>query len=384
MGSAIIPLLLVSTLNAATLRVPADYTTIQEAINEAAEGDRVSVAAGQYAEAIVMREGIALDGAGWAVTVIIGSSYKPVVTGASHSRISGFTIVGSADDDVDGILCPNLVDFEISRNVIRDCTWSGISSEGSSLVVANNRILRNRVAGVFCVSPAPSPVVIVNNTILGNQNEAGINIWNDASALVVNNIITANTGYGGIYVAAGGTVTLVSNDVWGNTCWLLPPAEYVGCEAGETDISADPLFTDPDHGDYRLQAGSPCIDAGTAEGAPTVDLEGLPRPCGAGFDMGAYERCGEGFSRGDANADGNLNIADAVFVLGYLFGSAERPSCVDAADANDDGETNIADAITMLGHLFGGAGPLPDPFGACGTDPTGDALVCAAFPPCAR
>jgi hypothetical protein len=53
-----------------------------------------------------------------------------------------------------------------------------------------------------------------------------------------------------------------------------------------------------------------------------------------------------------------------------------------AADANDDGQVNIADAIAALGHLFGGAGDLPPPFGACGTDPTDDGLTCVTFEPC--
>ena len=89
------------------------------------------------------------------------------------------------------------------------------------------------------------------------------------------------------------------------------------------------------------------------------------------------------FKRGDVNADGDVNIADAIFVLTRLFGGGGEPACVGAADANDDGEINIADAVAVLGHLFGGAGPLPDPFGACGTDPTDDSLDCRDYPPCA-
>lgn len=43
-------------------------------------------------------------------------------------------------------------------------------------------------------------------------------------------------------------------------------------------------------GNYHLLSGSPAIDAGTHAGAPTIDLDGIARPQGAGFDMGAYER----------------------------------------------------------------------------------------------
>lgn len=41
--------------------------------------------------------------------------------------------------------------------------------------------------------------------------------------------------------------------------------------------------------DYRLQEGSPCINAGTLQGAPDEDIEGTERPIGDAPDMGAYE-----------------------------------------------------------------------------------------------
>jgi len=76
------------------------------------------------------------------------------------------------------------------------------------------------------------------------------------------------------------------------------------------------------------------------------------------------------FVRGDANDDGALNIADAISILGYLFGGQAAPGCLDTADTNDDSAVNVADAISLLGHLFAGTGPLPAPFPECGEDPT--------------
>ncbi len=97
---------------------------------------------------------------------------------------------------------------------------------------------------------------------------------------------------------------------------------------------------------------------------------------------------GQTFTRGDTNADGRVNIGDAICALGHLFGSESDPCkagvtrCLDGADANDDGKINIADAVTILGHLFTGTGPLPDPFTTCGPDPTDDPLGCEIFAPC--
>jgi hypothetical protein len=88
------------------------------------------------------------------------------------------------------------------------------------------------------------------------------------------------------------------------------------------------------------------------------------------------------FRRGDANTDGTVNVADAVCMLGHLFTGGAAPGCLDAGDANDDGVVNIADALALLNHLFARAGDLPEPFGACGEDPTEDVLGCARYDPC--
>jgi hypothetical protein len=87
------------------------------------------------------------------------------------------------------------------------------------------------------------------------------------------------------------------------------------------------------------------------------------------------------FRRGNANADTALDIADAVFVLAYLFASGPAPSCKNAADANDDGKLDLADAVAVLAHLFAG-GAMSQPLDQCGPDPTPDDLDCASFAPC--
>ncbi|MGE3966409.1 MAG: peroxidase family protein [Planctomycetota bacterium] len=88
------------------------------------------------------------------------------------------------------------------------------------------------------------------------------------------------------------------------------------------------------------------------------------------------------FQRGDCNQDGALDIADAVSMIGYLFGGAPDLGCEDACDMNDDGVHNIADVIFPVTHLFQ-AGPAPPaPFGICGRDPSADGLGCYTFSSC--
>jgi len=57
---------------------------------------------------------------------------------------------------------------------------------------------------------------------------------------------------------------------------------------------------------------------------------------------------------GNVNTDQKVDIADAIALLGYLFGGGLKPPpvCAKGADANDDNKLDIADAIKILGYLF--------------------------------
>jgi hypothetical protein len=95
----------------------------------------------------------------------------------------------------------------------------------------------------------------------------------------------APSGYGGgifCYVL-GGTPAITNCIVWGNSDNLH------NCTAAYSDVSIDPGFVGAPDGDYHLAAGSPCIDDATSTAAPATDKDGIARPWGAGYDIGAYE-----------------------------------------------------------------------------------------------
>jgi hypothetical protein len=88
------------------------------------------------------------------------------------------------------------------------------------------------------------------------------------------------------------------------------------------------------------------------------------------------------FRRGDSNGDGKLDISDGVFTLLHLFTGESAPRCEKSLDSNDDGKIDISDAVSFLAYVFLGAAPLPEPFAACGPDPTPDGLGCGSFEGC--
>ncbi|MEM7230971.1 MAG: hypothetical protein AAF517_02280, partial [Planctomycetota bacterium] len=75
------------------------------------------------------------------------------------------------------------------------------------------------------------------------------------------------------------------------------------------------------------------------------------------------------FVRGDANVNGTVDIADAIFLLSFLFLGGSDPVCLDAADVDDSSvlgsprpPININDPVFLLRWLFGGGAPIPPPF----------------------
>jgi len=62
--------------------------------------------------------------------------------------------------------------------------------------------------------------------------------------------------------------------------------------------------------------------------------------------------------QGDADGSGIINLADAVFILRYIFAQGPTPSPLAAGDANCDGGVTIGDAVYLINYIFKN-GPLP-------------------------
>lgn len=131
---------------------------------------------------------------------------------------------------------------------------------------------------------------IMNSTIAQNTAVigAGISNWegqdtfiNGKSTLVMQNVILYNPD-GNDYEIEAGDPAVVSNG--GN---LASDNTMNGILNGPSDLTeTNPGFVD-DFVDFHLTDDSPAVNAGIADGAPNVDLDGNPRV--GNVDMGAYE-----------------------------------------------------------------------------------------------
>jgi hypothetical protein len=67
---------------------------------------------------------------------------------------------------------------------------------------------------------------------------------------------------------------------------------------------------------------------------------------------------GEEYVCGDADGNGIVNISDAVFLIGYIFGGGAAPEPLLSGDADCNEIVNISDAVYLIAYIFGG-GAVP-------------------------
>lgn len=259
-----------------------------------------------------------------------------------------------------------------SSPTIGDCVFSG------------NSALQG--GGILC--GGASDPLIYNCLFANNIATWGGGLWSHNSApTVVDCTIVENTapsGGGGVLNHDLSAPIYTNCIIWGNT-----PAQTTTFGAGSPtfgycdvqggvpgigNVNADPQFVDAAGGDYRIDGGSPCIDAGRNDSVPagvTSDLAGDPRfhddpgtpdtgASGNGppevVDMGAYEFQGTSVFLGDLDCSGTLDPNDiAPFVQALIDPAgyaAAFPACdINRADTNADMLVNGADTQGFIDLL---------------------------------
>ena len=216
-------------------------------------------------------------------------------------------------------------DAFVTANVVYECTTgihgydSGANIHANSVTdseigiffedtagTAQSNVLSNNTVGihvmggitdfiytVVSVTPDVLHNTLVNNDSAGIMVTLGAGEMDDKSEdfLVAGNIVSGSEI--GIHVGLDEAQVLNNNAVSNTTDYMLGAAGDGSVDP--TNISADPLFTDADGGDYTLQAESPCIDAGWDGEMGATDYDGNDRAIdGDGddvaiADMGALE-----------------------------------------------------------------------------------------------
>ncbi len=248
---------------------------------------------------------------------------------------------GSSGGGMDNVYSsPTLTNCVFSGNSAYNC-GGGMSNTSSSPTLGNCTFSGNSARdGGGMLNFSYSSPVLTNCTFSANlAGGAGGGMHNDLSFPTLTNCIVWGAGGSPIYDDSSAPVITYS--------------DIQGGYAGTGNIDTDPLFVhnsspgadgiwgtvDDDYGDLRLQARSPCIDAGGNAAVPAnistdlagnprfVDVPGLHDP-GAIVDIGAYE-----YQYPPLLAASSIFLFSAALpTVKVNFNAAIAPSSLTAAD----------------------------------------------------
>ncbi|MCW4019062.1 MAG: right-handed parallel beta-helix repeat-containing protein [Candidatus Bathyarchaeota archaeon] len=197
-----------------TIVVPDDYSTIQEAIDNAVDGDTVFVRAGVYVESVVVNKAITLKGEGKGLTEVYGLSVETtMLVRRDGVTITGFTIDGGPDaldtnhtrGRLAGIHLLHVRNCQVFDNEVVDCRY-GIWLYGASdnSVFSNSAV--NNENGIIIDHASDNN--ITGNTVSNGKN--GVKLSASWGNTLSKNSMT-NNSYG--FVVSGTDTTHYDNEV---------------------------------------------------------------------------------------------------------------------------------------------------------------------------
>ena len=279
------------------------FTSIQEAIDQAQDGDTVFIRAGHYAEDITVhsKEGLKVIGEGPEKVFLAG--LKRVGTlhigkwpyGATNVEIRGLTVqqhggLGVGIFNGSGVTLKNLkvngfvfgqqvqnvriehcviggsettgIAFADSQatligNLIHD-NDHGVSVGGTSIVrLERNVITRSLFEAVLVADQGKA--TLIQNTLVKNQG--GVKFQDDATGRVAGNII--DQARVGVAWSGKNAVNIAHNGLHNVDVKYQVDGQTASSESQAfSDVYAAPKFVAQDRGDYRLQADSPLQHVG--------------------------------------------------------------------------------------------------------------------------
>jgi len=164
-----------------------NYTLIQDAIDNASEGDTVFVYSGWYYENIIINKSIIVSGEDRNSTFILGENDSDIVRMTECSVVfKGFTIQKHNEGVFSAIYIVDCWSSQISQNNVISFQNGIIMANSESILVSNN-LIQNCSFGIFEV--ITGNITVTENRIEGNGK--GYGIWIEAT--MFKNYITRNS-----------------------------------------------------------------------------------------------------------------------------------------------------------------------------------------------
>lgn len=162
-------------------------------------------------------------------------------------------------------------------------------SDAKNLVIVNNLI--RSYFGIF--SDNSSNLTIVNNTFAYDLRLARSDDWTSGVVFYTTpgSVITNNIFYdfNNLNINIQDSSSRNGLTIGSNLAFRSDGANLDDTSSSENLWNINPEFVDPHMGDFHLRPESPAINTGETINIVTNDLDGVSRPQGDGYDIGAYE-----------------------------------------------------------------------------------------------
>lgn len=256
-------------------------------------GESFPILLPQYVSLVGVSENTSIIDAEYTESVLRLESCDNVVV-SDLTLSHGYAVSGNWYNCCGGGLNLYASDCTVTRVTIAENTaqnGGGLSIEGSDpdltdLKIINNTAIENG-GGLF--NTVSHPIYFKRSLFAGNTAECGgaVYFFEDSPYLINCTIADNSAIEGGAFWSEDTSPVYFNTIVWGNEpeqiwidCGMYPYANmflaYSILEGGidaihnslgpifwlEGNLDCDPLFVDPENGDYRLQDNSPCINAG--------------------------------------------------------------------------------------------------------------------------
>ena len=236
LGIAIAVLAITTSATSRTIYVPDDYTTIQEAIDNASPGDTIIVRNGTYNEGITIDKPLYITseyGAQYTKIDAKGTTDSTVLIGGSgltNVTLRGFNITGGnyygievedaahiklLENEVSGNLIGIMLfrtnDVEIGDNILHHNSWHGVNVGAYThyTKIIGNEIFEN----TYGIIAGSDNIKIHNNNL--HDNARGVYLWKADQVEILHNVLHDNTEHG-IYLYNSTNVVVHENNIFNN------------------------------------------------------------------------------------------------------------------------------------------------------------------------
>jgi len=363
-----------SSLPVHNINTGLDYATIQEAINNASDGDTVSVRSRTYYEDIVVNKSLTIFGETKDTTIVVGSPGNVVFRVESENvHISGFTVQNGNTG----------VQLDAQNATINDNIIANSTSQGFQVGGAGNTISRNLIVNCGAAITVFGNNHTIEQNVVMNNKYFSIHLYGGDSNKVRGNVITNNEG-GEIYVMSSDNNTISDNALinneegiriaysTGNVIFhnhIINNTRQVFIDRGNINNTWDDGY--PSGGNYWSDYNGTDFYSGLYQNETGSDGIGdtpyvIDENNQDTYPLGVFSA----HLLGDLNLDGVVDILDAVQAASAFGSHPGDPGWNDQADLNHDNEVDIFDII-ILANNFGRSARSSSPWlGASGTDMT--------------